>query len=370
MYHTIMIQTTNACNMNCPYCFIKQRPASHITVEDVEAQLPYVQRVSRLMDPTFTEDTQYVIDYFGGEPLLNFDTILALHDRVFSRNVVQFHSEHVVTNALLLTWEKLDELNKRNIYMYYSFDGIWDPPESIAVHEQFLAEGLLKPDAAKTMIAPEHAGDIVENYLYFVDQLGWTCPGFMFIHDDVWSRETVDIAKQQLHKLVDIMVARTLASADKCYCVKCINLAIADMIRCKLHGKRDFMCFAGRYGMLLTPDRKIYPCPRIYMDDKYMLVDANTGKVFEDQIRKLVYGFNTSNMSECDGCEIQYCCKTGCAYTQYLFGEEQRMKPVPVICELIKACYAEAMRYCKLLAHNAAFKKMLANIDTEIMVDL
>lgn len=363
MYHTIMIHTTNACNMNCPYCYVHQRPAGEITVEDVKAQLPYAHRLSALMDPEFVNHQEYAVDYFGGEPLLNFDTILELHDQLFSRGVLRVTSEHVQTNALLMTREKLDELNKRRIHMSYSFDGLWDPPESIAVHEQLLAEGVLQPDMAKVMVAPEHAGDLLENYAYFVDKLGWTLPDYTFVRDDIWSSADVDTAKVQLHLLVDDMVARTKASKDgKCYCVGCISLPINDMVCGKMRGKRSFTCHAGRYGMVFTHDRKIYPCTRFYTNDKCMLADVNTGEVYEDTIRRLAQLFNTHVVEECVNCKIRQFCNTGCAYSQYMNGNEERMKPIASVCELTKACYTEALRYAKLLEDTQAFRNFLAHM--------
>lgn len=367
MYHTIMVQMTNACNLNCSYCYVHQRPAGEITIDDVKAQLPYATRLSALMDPEFTNKMTYAVDYFGGEPLLNFDMILALHDQLFSQ-VLPVQSERVVTNALLLTRERLDELNNRGINISYSFDGLWDPPESIAVHERLLQEGVLRPNYAKVMVAPEHAGDLLDNYAYFVDKLGWNFPDFTFVRDDVWSHEAVDKVKQQVHLLVDDMVARTLASVDgTCYCVGCISLPLNDMVCGTIRGKRDFTCHAGRYGMVFTHDRKIYPCTRFYTNDKCILADANTGVVYEDTVRKLSKMFNTHIMEECKVCKIRPYCNTGCAYAQYMYGEEKRMKPIPSVCEIKKVCYVEALRYAKLLEDNQAFRRMLANMGSLYM---
>ena len=362
MYHTLMIHTTSACNMNCPYCYVHQRPAGEITVNDVEVQLPYAQRLSALMDPGFTKHTEYSVDYFGGEPLLNFDTILELHDRLFSKGVLPVCNEHIQTNALLMTREKLDAIYRRGINMSYSFDGLWDPPESIAEHERLLDEGLLIPNHAKVMVSSEHAGDLVENYAYFADKLGWDMPDFMFVRDDIWSPEDVETVKEQLHILVDDMVKRTLADTNnRCYSVGCINLAINDIVYGRVCGKRDFTCHAGRFGMVFTHERKIYPCTRFYTNDKCILADVTTGEVYHETIDKLTQLFNTHIMEECMSCSIRPYCNTGCAYTQYLFGDEQRMKPVPSVCEITKACYAEALRYCKLLEDNPAFRYMLAH---------
>ena len=365
MNHQLMIQVTSACNMNCPYCYVNQRPCDEITVDDVRAQLPLAKKVSMLMDSNFSGG--YAVAYFGGEPLLNYETIIALHDQVFSTGEVNVVHEHVQTNALLLTEEKLVALNERGVDVSYSFDGLWDPPESIAVHEQLLANGLLGADCAKIMIAPQHAGDLMENYAYFVDRLGWTSPDFTFVRDDVWSDEATEMVCAQMHMLIDDIVARTLSDKNgRVFRVGFVDLALKDMVVGKKIGKRDFSCFAGRNGMVLTHARQIYPCTRFYTNGECMLADANTGEVNDDEIKRLGELLNTHVMTECMSCELRPYCNAGCAYTQYVHGDRQRMRPVANYCKIIKTCFREAIRYANMLRDHTPFRRLVGDLTSPL----
>lgn len=94
----VTILTTTECNARCYYCFengIKQYPMSK---KVADAVVEFVKR--NYPDP------QFAINWFGGEPLLNFDIIKYITEKL-KMNGYRIIS-HITTNGSLLTKEMLD----------------------------------------------------------------------------------------------------------------------------------------------------------------------------------------------------------------------------------------------------------------------
>ena len=357
MNHTIQVHVTDACNMSCPYCYVHQRPANTMTLEDFKAQFVYAETLSRAIDPEFTGRWQVM--YFGGEPLMNIDVVKQIH-RYLKTVGAEVEFEHVQTNALLLTPGLLDWLRREGVGMSYSFDGLWDSPESIRVHEQLLAEGLLDHNA-KTMVAPEHVDRLVENFEYFVG-LGWTCPDFTFVRDHGWTDAAVARAVAQVHALVDLMIDRTLRDpAGRCFCTGFVKLALENVVVNSRCGRRNFTCFAARRGYAFTPTRVVYPCSRFYTNNAQPLLDANTGEVFTETVDHLRTALDVTTVPECADCAIGRFCNTGCAYMQLCNGDGVRMKPIEGYCALLRYVYSEALRYHRALRGTPALLELLKN---------
>jgi uncharacterized protein len=93
------IGLTMACNFACPYCFEEHRP-EHLTPDTADAITAFV--AARLDD---ARARSLYVNWFGGEPLLNADVLVALSARLrdeCQRRGVDYASM-AVTNGALLT---------------------------------------------------------------------------------------------------------------------------------------------------------------------------------------------------------------------------------------------------------------------------
>ena len=323
-------------------------------LDDFKAQLPYAEKLAAMMNGD-DKQRRYNIAYFGGEPLLNISTIFEIDDYLKSINFPVAMS-HIQTNSMLLTSEMSREIKERGIAMSYSFDGLTDSVQSIAIHEQQLASGLINQDA-KIMIDGETVDKLVENYMYFL-KLGFKKPDFTFVRDDIWSTESLATAKQTIHDLVDVLINLT-RTTNEVHVVGFVKLWLMDTLSSKVFGRRDFTCFAGRNGFAFTPSRVIYPCSRFYSNDKFRLVDVNKDVVYEDTIAELKTKLNLCSATECDSCSVKPYCFTGCAYTQLLNGNCERMVPVAGYCALLDIVQSETMRFYRELRDLDVFKKFI-----------
>ena len=119
MLDLLIIQPTPFCNINCSYCYLKDRlNAARISVETVE------QICDRVLEGNLVGDRLTIV-WHAGEPLVIpvkyfRDLILAIN-RKFDRKVVIEHS--IQTNGTLITQEWCDLINEFDLKIGVSIDG-------------------------------------------------------------------------------------------------------------------------------------------------------------------------------------------------------------------------------------------------------
>lgn len=105
----MVLGLTNQCNLSCPYCFCEQNNCSM----SLETATKAVEWILTLTEKPF-------INFFGGEPLLYFDSIIVpLVEKYFDK--VTFG---ITTNGILLNEDKVDFFYKYDIQPLLSFDGV------------------------------------------------------------------------------------------------------------------------------------------------------------------------------------------------------------------------------------------------------
>lgn len=112
----LTIATTTGCNFACPYCF--EKGAQAITMnESVEEKLIDFVKSSPA--------TSLKVTWYGGEPLMNFDTIKRLSQAFKDLNKFENIGYSIVTNGYYLTEEKYSFFAKYNIkFVQITIDGL------------------------------------------------------------------------------------------------------------------------------------------------------------------------------------------------------------------------------------------------------
>lgn len=103
---SLSVAPTMKCNFRCKYCFEgDHKKFSKMTKEVEEALIHYIIKKSKQKD--------IHINWFGGEPLLAFDTILSICDKLNSSNV--HFTSSMVTNGSLFTPKIINNLYKLHL---------------------------------------------------------------------------------------------------------------------------------------------------------------------------------------------------------------------------------------------------------------
>lgn len=113
----LVIVPTMDCNLSCSYCFIGQN------IKPLKMSNAVVEQVKKYITKNYNKFETVVIDWFGGEPLLEYSIIKEITEHVLGLDMnVQ---SDITTNGVLLTPEIIDNLENLRIFsLQVTLDGL------------------------------------------------------------------------------------------------------------------------------------------------------------------------------------------------------------------------------------------------------
>ncbi len=116
---TVWLHLTEACNLRCPYCYVRKSPRR---MDEATARLA-IKRVARIAAEHGYRRLQ--LKYAGGEPTLNFEVLKAAHSYASALTAeLGLELEAVLlTNGVALTEAMLDFIADEGIRLSVSLDG-------------------------------------------------------------------------------------------------------------------------------------------------------------------------------------------------------------------------------------------------------
>lgn len=303
----LTILPTRGCNFGCIYCYEQDRPNVLMNEQTEKAIVKFVCSNANLK--------RLSVVWYGGEPLLNFDSMVRL-TKMFKQLNIEY-SAKIVSNGYLLTKEKADlmkDLAIRNIQI--TFDG----SEEIHNQRRFLLGG--QPTYRKIMdnlkyllsINKEITIDIRTNidrrnkddynkfYQDFKSEINdkrvTMYPGFV---SDLLSSECVspefNISEggYKAQFILDIF--------DK-YGIE---------IKSFLPKYRRHSCVASKYfAFVIGPEGELYKCWRMVGNQKEAIGNVNDGSFDMVKFSKYLIGADYTLDSKCLQCEFITLCGGGC----------------------------------------------------------
>ena len=126
----LTICPTLQCNFRCPYCFEQVwKQYGPMSAETQKRLLTFIMNYKNIR--------HLAITWYGGEPLLAFDVIVQLTEKI-KRLPLAFEGSCMVTNGYLLNSEKIEQLNELKIN---SIKITLDGPEEVHDSRRLLAKG-------------------------------------------------------------------------------------------------------------------------------------------------------------------------------------------------------------------------------------
>lgn len=116
---SLCLNVTDACNFDCRYCFVNKQPNRmpfKVADDAVQWLLSNVEKTAQLFS---TQNLRPQIFFFGGEPTLEWDTIIIPIVEKYKDTI----SYSITTNGFLLDEEKIDFLKENNFAVMLSMDG-------------------------------------------------------------------------------------------------------------------------------------------------------------------------------------------------------------------------------------------------------
>ncbi len=264
------------------------------------------------------------IDFFGGEPLLNLETVKAAvaHIRQREAETGKHFNLTLTTNTILLTDETLDFLNKENIQLILSIDGRRE------VHDRMrpFVDGAGSYDTVVAQMRRVVESRQGQNYF---------ARGTYTAYNADFAADVLDLADQGFRRLsVEPVVGKgapyELTEDHLPELYRQYDLLAQEYLRRKAAGcgfeffhfnvdlqngpclvKRLSGCGAGHEYFAVTPDGDLFPCHQFVGRDEFKLGNVFTGierREVCDEFRQA----HVLTKEECRSCWARFYCSGGC----------------------------------------------------------
>jgi uncharacterized protein len=338
------LHVAHDCNMACRYCFgdtgAFEGARSLMSLETGKRAIDFLLEHSG-------SRRNLEIDFFGGEPLMNFDTVKALveygreREKVYGKNI-RFT---ITTNGLLLDDEKAEYINSVMDNVILSIDG---RPE---VNDRM----------RKTVNGKGTYDIITRNFKRFTEKRKGT-----YYVRGTFTRENLDFSEDVRHLadmgfknvsvepvVTDPSVGFALRDEDKEAIFreyeKLTELYLeyakagkkfeffhfnVDLNQGPCVVKRVSGCGAGTEYVAVSPEGDIYPCHQFVGNRDFMLGNLYDGEF----INKMYDNFNRAhiyNKEKCRDCWAKFYCSGGCHANAYHMNGNI-LEPYDLGCELEK----------------------------------
>ena len=342
---SLCLMVAQDCNLRCKYCFGDGGSFGHraIMSEDVgRAAVDFIIKNSGLRK-------HCEIDFFGGEPLINFKTVKAVTEyvRQRERDTGKIFKLTLTTNGILLDKKVSAWLNDNNISLVLSLDGRKEIHDAMRpdISGKGSYERVLKN--FKRTVDERGGNNYYLRGTYTKRNLDFT-KDVLSLHDagfDILSVEPVVLKdsplaltendlpriKNEYNRLTEAYLARRRAGNGFFFFHFNIDLANGPCVAKRLAG-----CGAGHEYFAVAENGDLYPCHQFVGRENYRLGNIFDG-VAQDKRHWLKY-FREShvlNKPKCKNCWAKFFCSGGCHANAELFNGDIRT-PYEVGCEIQK----------------------------------
>lgn len=250
---TVTLTVTEKCNLACTYCYEHHKSAADMTFETAKRIID-----GELRERTPKENTY--IEFFGGEPFMNFGLIKQVCDyvRSFYKGKLRFHA---CTNGTLVHGEVQEWIlaNKRDFSVALSADGTkaaHDINRSNSFDDidfRFFVENFPE-QPVKMTVSKETLPMLAEGVIYLTE-LGFEISCNLAYGIDWNDGDNVRVLEEQLDKLIDWYLAHP--EAKRC---RMLDYMIEVLARPSADGRHTKYCGTGTAMVCYGTDGKAYPC--------------------------------------------------------------------------------------------------------------
>ncbi len=323
----LCMHIAHTCNLNCSYCFASQGKyhgdRAVMSFEVGKRALDF------LIENSGTRHNLEV-DFFGGEPLMNFDVVkqLVKYARSIEKEKGKNFRFTLTTNGMLIDDEVIEFANKEMSNVVLSLDGRKEIHDRYRV--DYAGEGSWEKIVPKFQKLVEARGgknyymrgtfthanpDFLKDIETMLD-LGFTelsmepvvcAPG----EPSELTYEDLPIVLEQYEKLAELMIKRRKEGKPFTFYHYMIDLKGGPCIYKRISG-----CGSGTEYMAVTPWGDLYPCHQFVGEEKFKLGDIWQG-VTNPEIREEFASCNVYTRSECKDCWAKLYCSGGCAANAY-----------------------------------------------------
>ena len=323
----LCLHVAHTCNLNCSYCFASQ---GKYHGERAVMSFEVGKRALDFLIENSGSRRNLEVDFFGGEPLMNFDVVkqLVAYAREIEKEKGKNFRFTLTTNGLGIDDDVIDFANREMSNVVLSLDGRKE------IHDRFRVDyagngswdrivpkfqKLVKARGGKnyymrgtfTHANPDFLKDIQQML-----ELGFTelsmepvvcAPG----DESELTSADLPIVLEQYEKLAELMIERRKQGRPFTFYHYMIDLSGGPCIYKRISG-----CGSGTEYMAVTPWGDLYPCHQFVGEERFCLGNIWDG-VKNTEIQEEFASCNVYARPDCADCWAKLYCSGGCAANAY-----------------------------------------------------
>lgn len=342
----LCLHVSHDCNLRCRYCFAA---TGDFGVKRILMTSETGKKAIDFIIETSGNRRNLEIDFFGGEPLMNFEAMkeITAYASERGRETGKNFRFTLTTNALLLNEENKKFINEHMGNVVLSIDG----RKEVNDRMRFRVDG----------------SGTYESILPKILDLAESRNQDRYYVRGTFTRENLDFSKDVLH-LADlgfkqISIEPVVAGKDSGYDLRTEDLPVLyeeyeklayEYVKRYKEGKGfnffHFMidleqgpcavkrlkgCGSGNEYVAVTPEGDIYPCHQFVGMEDFKMGNVNKGFDLNSAVLEKFRGSNINTKEECRNCWAKFFCSGGCAANAFQFNGDIG-KPYGIACELEK----------------------------------
>ncbi|SDY69952.1 thioether cross-link-forming SCIFF peptide maturase [Lachnobacterium bovis] len=323
----LCLHIAHDCNLACKYCFAEEGE-----YHGRRALMSY-ETGKQALDFLIANSGNRVnleVDFFGGEPLMNFDVVKQLVE--YGRSQEKIHNKKfrftLTTNGVLLNDDVMEFANKEMSNVVLSIDGRKEVHDRMRPFRKGAGSyDLIVPKFQKLADSRDQNNyyvrgtythfntDFSEDVLHLAD-LGFKQVSVEPVVTDpkeeyCLTEEDLPKLFEQYDKLAAEMVKRKKEGKDFNFFHFMIDLEGGPCVAKRLSG-----CGSGTEYLAVTPWGDLYPCHQFVGNEDFLLGDIWKGVQKTDIVNKFKK-CNVYSREKCKNCFARFYCSGGCAANSY-----------------------------------------------------
>lgn len=341
----LCLHVAHDCNLRCNYCFASQGDfkgdRSLMSLEVGKKALEFLVKHSG-------SRRNLEVDFFGGEPLMNFEIIkkLVMYGKDLEKNYNKHIRFTITTNGVLLDEDNMKFINEYMDNVVLSLDGrkrINDNMRRTITDEG--SYDIILPKFQK-MVAKRGDKDYYVRGTFTSYNLDFSNDVLHF-YDKGFKKISIEPVVTSLDKDYGIKEEHidTILKEYEKFSKDYINIKkkdddflffhfMIDLDQGPCIVKRIVGCGAGSEYMAVTPEGELYPCHQFVGDKKFKIGNVYEG-ITNNEIVKEFKNASVYNKEKCRSCWARFYCSGGCHANAYNH-HGNIMKPYDIGCEMEK----------------------------------
>lgn len=344
----LCLNVAHDCNLKCKYCFAKQGDFGG------KAELMPLDIGKKAIDFLIENSgnrRNLEIDFFGGEPLMNWDVVKELvkygrKKEIPANKNIRFT---ITTNGVLLDDEKIDFINENMHNVVLSLDGRKEINDGMrpTVNDRGSYDVIVPKFQKLVRQRPKDKfyyvrGTFTRDNLDFskdiehFSDLGFELTSIEPVVDDEsnpFALREEDLPKifEEYENYADILAKRQLRGEKFKFFHFMVDLNQGPCVIKRITG-----CGAGNEYLSVVPNGDIFPCHQFVGKDEFVLGNINDTEILiPESVKSMFKNAHVYNKEKCKTCWNKFYCSGGCHANAINFNGDIS-KPYDLGCEMQK----------------------------------